>query len=697
MPSFRAHSLRFYQVEPKAITCLAHSPSSPLLAVARSDSTVEIWSTKHTLVLQRIIHPEPHIDSVSVESLAWGGDKLYSCGLHGQVVEYDLERLCEAKRHAVTSGPAWCLAIDKGGTKMAVGTEEGFVCLFNITGEGIDYNRVLDRQEGRILCLAWHSDGVHIATGSTDTIRVWNIETGHPTARMTTGRAERNTETIVWCVAITSDMTVISGDSRGKTSFWNGKNGTLMDSVQSHKADVLTLAVGGNETTAYSSGVDPTLMHFQVILKGDGRRKWVKSLHRVISTHDVRSIVCTGDSLYSGGVDSYLSVSSYPAHRTTIKVPNLPQPSCISLAREARCTLLSSRDKLELWRLGKTSYSTAGIGAVLPLESEPLKVVEVGVKQGEVVVCSAVHTSGEWVAYSTTARIRLLHISGVAGEQPKLQRVVVPEEDIAHHLALYSVGGEVRLLVCPRSGGVNVYGVSTEGLTLVHSATLTELYLKGGVARVCLASTVCVLADYEGTAVCLNLATNSLLSKLPGYSEAPLATIGINFDLKTCVMVYSNNKIMEIDLKTGRYTQFSKDLSTRLPRGWLSRRTAVTNVVHIDGNSDIILLHDHSILATLDKDKELPEPSSKIFYSDPRSTPDTLTDSASVSSFGSQQTAGSRLDQTLSSGLRMSRKYEHLVSLHHLAGDEIVAVEVKPGAIESQLPPSLKQKKFGGS
>ena len=62
------------------------------------------------------------------------------------------------------------------------------------------------------------------------------------------------------------DMTVISGDSRGKTSFWNRKNGTLMDSVQSHKAEVLTLTVSGNETTAYtfSSGVDPTVMHFQV-------------------------------------------------------------------------------------------------------------------------------------------------------------------------------------------------------------------------------------------------------------------------------------------------------------------------------------------------------------------------------------------------------------------------------------------------
>ncbi len=38
-------------------------------------------------------------------------------------------------------------------------------------------------------------------------------------------------------------MTVVSGDSRGKTSFWNGKTGTLVDSYQSHKADVLAVAV----------------------------------------------------------------------------------------------------------------------------------------------------------------------------------------------------------------------------------------------------------------------------------------------------------------------------------------------------------------------------------------------------------------------------------------------------------------------
>ena len=57
--------------------------------------------------------------------------------------------------------------------------------------------------------------------------------------------------------------------------------------------------------------------------------------------------------------------------------------------------MINYRDRLELWRLGSTRYSSAGIGAVLPQDTEPVKVVEVGVKQGEVVVCSAVHTSGE--------------------------------------------------------------------------------------------------------------------------------------------------------------------------------------------------------------------------------------------------------------------------------------------------------------
>lgn len=48
--------------------------------------------------------------------------------------------------HSLTSGPAWCPSLDSTNTKMAVGTEEGFVCLLTITEEGPEYLKVLDKQ-----------------------------------------------------------------------------------------------------------------------------------------------------------------------------------------------------------------------------------------------------------------------------------------------------------------------------------------------------------------------------------------------------------------------------------------------------------------------------------------------------------------------------------------------------------------------
>ena len=668
------------------------------MAVARTDSSVEIWSTRHTPLHQFTIFPPPHSDDVSVESLVWAGSRLFSCGLHGQVVEYDLDRRQEARRYPVTSGPAWCLAIDRNHSRLAVGTEDGFVCLFSITEEGLEYEKVLDRQEGRILCVSWHPDNVHIVTGSTDTVRVWNIETGHPTARMVTGRNEKNKETIVWCVAITSDMTVISGDSRGKTSFWNGKTGTLMDSIQSHKADVLTLTLSGDETVAYSTGVDPTLMHFQTIVKNDGRRKWVKSLHRVVSSHDVRSVICADNMIFSGGVDTYLTVHQYPSYRTTVRIPPLPASGVgVKIAKESRCILLSYSRSLELWKLGKSSYNSGAIGSVLPLDGgEPHKLVEVGVKSGETIACSCVHISGQYVGYSTNARLRLLRVTGVEENKPVVSKISVPESDPCHHICLWSgtKDGLVTMMTLSQDGA-KIYKVTDSAATLSQTMSLTQLGLTRGISRVTHNNNVAVLVDNTDTAVSLNLNSLELISKFPGYTDANISALSLSPDNKTCFIAYSNNKVVEIDTKSGKYTKFSREEASKLPKSWLSRRTPVTNIVHLADNEDIVLMNDFNVLTVLDKDKEMPEPSSKLLFSDPRSTPDT--DTMSVSSFGSQLTTGSKMEQSLSAGLRMSRKYDHLVSLHHLHKDEIVAVEVKPSVIESQLPPSMKQKKFGAS
>lgn len=83
-----------------------------------------------------------------------------------------------------------------------------------IIPNGLQHYKFLDKQQGRILCICWEKTGQHLVTGSTDVIRVWNVEKGHAIHKMMTGRSHSNKETIVWSLCVTTDFTVISGDSR---------------------------------------------------------------------------------------------------------------------------------------------------------------------------------------------------------------------------------------------------------------------------------------------------------------------------------------------------------------------------------------------------------------------------------------------------------------------------------------------------
>ena len=113
---------------------------------------------------------------------------------------------------------------------------------------------------------------------------------------------------------------------------------------------------------------------------------------------------------------------------------------------------------------------------------------------------------------------------------------------------------------------------------------------------------------------------------------------------------------------------------------------------------DLILMHDDNTIAVLDKEKDMPEPSAKVenisfstfelmlfqlVYNDPRSTPsdDQSQDGSSYCPSLSPSSTKEILGQVglfffsqwsflmafyQDSGLRMSRKYCHLLGLMHL-------------------------------
>ena len=83
-----------------------------------------------------------------------------------------------------------------------------------VRDEGLEYVKVLDKQQGRVLCISWDESGTHLVTGSIDVVRVWNLATGHALHKMTTTRSSSTRETVVWSLAVLPDLTIISGDSR---------------------------------------------------------------------------------------------------------------------------------------------------------------------------------------------------------------------------------------------------------------------------------------------------------------------------------------------------------------------------------------------------------------------------------------------------------------------------------------------------
>lgn len=101
-----------------------------------------------------------------MEAISWVQDRLLSTGLGGALVEWDLETLALKTSTLLTGYAAWCLDVTADNTLAAVGTEQGYINLFNVENDDIVYQKLFDKQEGRILCCKFNNTGNVLATGN---------------------------------------------------------------------------------------------------------------------------------------------------------------------------------------------------------------------------------------------------------------------------------------------------------------------------------------------------------------------------------------------------------------------------------------------------------------------------------------------------------------------------------------------------
>ena len=733
MKAHTVNVVRFYKPKPKAAQCAAYSSDRKLLAISREDGSIEIFNfcNPNAPVLETCIPGQGTELDRSIEAMCFVNDgRLFSVGLHGFVKQHFI---CEKDRTdsftpefwSVTSGAAWCMKYNEVRNKLAVGTEEGFVCIFDVVPDGLNFDKVLDKQEGRILSLDWHIDGFHIVTGSTDTIRIWNVDSGHPVQRMSTGRSERNAETTVWSVLILKDFTVVSGDSRGKTSFWNGQNGTLMDSYQSHRADILCVTATPDETLVYASGVDPAIIHFQPIVK-NSRSRWVKSITRHVNTHDVRAMLVIEDKrLVSLGIDAKLHID--PPKFMTNRVYTY-QPfgwgNNATLASHAKMLALRYDHAIELWKLGSATSSKQYDNSInydpkatferkpadiLKISQEPLKVFEIKCNPDESLHNVALSSDAEFMAYCSKSKLKLLKLDM---ETPRVQKMSINASNknkTVPHLLKFS--DDKKLITADELGNLMLFNLETdpEKATIMWSINLTEKHQFEGIQHLDVHAdgSFCVVADHKGVLLVFDLINMKLQCKLPKNDDNVITCLAIHPQSKNVMVSYSNHHFVECCTKSGKYTKLTNilmDNLSLLPKQWLQKSYVTKGILfpqsHLSGlmskKSDTVIFYDEEYIAVLDRQvvmndiekmtastaKKQAKSNGKPGEKTPKKKEELLSDSVNV--------------------LRLSKRYEQLAFLGTLTPENtddvtspLVAVEVKPHMFDNQLPPGMRQKKFG--
>ncbi|XP_076841705.1 U3 small nucleolar RNA-associated protein 4 homolog [Brachyhypopomus gauderio] len=683
MGEFKVHRVRFFDYMPSGIRALASEPHSGRVAVARTDGSVEIFSRHDNYYQEKVIAGREQRET---EALAWAGARLFSAGLNGEVVEYDVDNSRVKYSLDAYGGPVWTISSNKQGTHLAVGCEDGTVKLFVVCEDRIQFEVNLAKQKGRIVSLCWHPDGSKLVAGMMDMIRVFDAGTGQSMHRMLVERGlgtSRSKECVVWSVVYLSDGTIISGDSSGKVKVWDGNMGTLVKNHQVTKWDVLTLSVSQDETSLVAGTSEGTVVQFQFlfVILGQEHKEWIQTRTFKNHTHDVRAVLELDTAIVSGGMDTQFVVRplldkfDVKTSASALRKIHFPHRCLVSCSRRTKTLLFQQRTHLELWRLGE-SEGTGIPGSTLPIKRKPEKLLHLKIKGEEHISCSALSPCGGWVAVSTVTSLRLYRLQ-CDDNTVRLTKVSKLPKVLGSANQICFSSDSSYLFTASTCSSVHVAALSQSGCTFV--CTLKPKSCSGQAAHLLAAS-----ADGKWLAAAhancevqvYNLQKMKAYCTVPVYSSAVTA-MSINPTTNNLFMAHADQQVFEFSIEDKQYTDWSRLVQrSGLHPLWLQRDTPITNVTFSPRNPAHIILHDMYMFCIIDQSLPLPDENSELFNQFTlRSLPELKR-------------------RSRSHAFKICKTYKELLFVELVEEQSLVVIERPLLDIAAQLPPPVRQKKF---
>ena len=482
------HRCRFVPYPASAINALAFShasnpppkggrPSTLRLAIGRANGDIEIWNPLKGAWFQETILRGGK--DRTIEGLAWIQDRedldergyktpgrlrLFSIGYSQAVTEWDLLAGKPLRHSAANYGEIWCMAVQPrdvavGITKstdqddrralehqaqtqsqsIAVGCADGSIVLLSTAEDDLRFTKVLARpskERARVLSVTFQNRHTIIAGHADSTIRIYEMRGGQQIRNMTLGGGPKGgpKESLVWSVKCLGDGTIVSGDSTGTISFWDGKHYALTQRIHGHEADVLDIAVSADGRSVFSGGMDRRTVLFQK--SGDGVpgkiTRWAKVTHHRLHQNDVKAMATfetKGMSvLASGGLDTNPVITPVQQfgkehHRT---LSSLPQQPPLSSAPRRRLVLSWWNREFAVWLIPQSSESPEANSTNQDVFGRKL-VAKVVLQGDESITSGDLAADGTLIAVSTTAEIKLFKLRPKNGLL-KVVKVHLPAE-----------------------------------------------------------------------------------------------------------------------------------------------------------------------------------------------------------------------------------------------------------------------------
>lgn len=200
----------------------------------------------------------------------------------------------EQNKRVRLRGPLSCLALNRAGTRVVTGGEDGAVKLWNLQGE--ELGCLVKR--GRVGGVAFANDSAYVAAGMMDgTTLVWNSSGATHTC------LEKH-ESMVRCVAFSPDSRLLATGSHDcQAAIWDLATGRCLHRLQGHDQTVYSLAFSPDGRLLATGGHDNLVCLWLV---ETGRRLRTLRGH----ANAVYGVAFSGDSKHvaSGSLDGSVAV-----------------------------------------------------------------------------------------------------------------------------------------------------------------------------------------------------------------------------------------------------------------------------------------------------------------------------------------------------------------------------------------------------